>query len=205
VASGHIDLVRGTLAVQGKRFAIERGIVTFTGDPANPTVVVTASWDAPDGTHVYADYAGTVRAGKLTLRSDPPHTQDEIVALILFGTTEGPASSGNGGSSFASAAAGAGGGIVTQPLNKALDQLTHADIRTRVDTSGAAAKSEVEVQIAKNISAQVAYVLGLPPPGTEPDRTWLTLAWHFTAHWSLGFTVGDHGSTIFDALWRKRY
>ena len=39
----------------------------------------------------------------------------------------------------------------------------------------------------------------------EPDRTWLTLAWYATAHWSFDFTVGDHGSTIVDALWERRY
>ena len=92
------------------------------------------------------------------------------------------------------------------PLGRCpLEQLTHVDIKTRVDTSGSTAKSEVQVQIAKHIWAQVAYVLGLPPPGTEPDRTWLTLAWYATAHWSFDFTVGDHGSTIVDALWERRY
>ena len=61
------------------------------------------------------------------------------------------------------------------------------------------------MQISNAIRAQVAYVLGVPPPGAAPDRTWLTLAWHATARWSFDFTVGDHGSTLFDALWAKRY
>jgi translocation and assembly module TamB len=203
---GGVTLVRGTLEVEGKRFDIEHGIVTFTGEPDNPTLVVTATWDAADGTHVIADYVGPLKSGKLTLHADPPRTQDEIVALIVFGSTEGlTPSSGSGGNGMTTTAIAEGASFATQPLNKAIDQLTHLDVRARIDTSGAAAKSEVEVQIAKGISAQVAYVFGLPPPGTAPDLTWLTLACRVSTHWSLDFTVGDHGSSIIDALWRVRY
>jgi hypothetical protein len=43
----------------------------------------------PSGYTVYADYSGTVKAGKLTLHSEPQLTQTEIVSLLLFGTPEG--------------------------------------------------------------------------------------------------------------------
>ncbi len=205
--TGQLHLTRGTIEVQGKRFVIEQGIVTFVGSPTNPILVVAAGWDAPDGTHVIARYVGPLDGGKLTLSSEPARTEDEIVALLVFGRADGatPSSGGNTTDAVTSQAVSSGASFATQPLNKALDQLTHIDIRTRVDTSGSVAKSELEVQIAKQVSAQVAYVLGLPPPGTEPDRTYLTLSWHVSAHWSLDFTVGDHGTSIVDALWKKRY
>ncbi|HEY1956374.1 MAG TPA: translocation/assembly module TamB domain-containing protein [Polyangiaceae bacterium] len=203
---GNVDVSHGMIDIEGKRFSLEHGVVTFDGDPSNPLLAVTATWTASDRTKVFARYSGRASEGKLELSSDPPHTKDEIVALLVFGSTGGPAA-GSGGTTGAVAAATAVGGasFATQPFNKALEQLTHVDIKTRVDTSGSAAKSEVEVQIAKHIWAQIAYVLGLPPPGTEPDRTWLTLAWYATARWSFDFTVGDHGSTIVDALWERRY
>jgi translocation and assembly module TamB len=204
--TGSIRLVRGTLDVQGKRFEIERGLVTFVSEPSNPNLDVVAGWNAPDGSHVTAQYLGAVKDGRLVLSSDPPHTQDEIVALLVFGSANGPTpSTGSSGENLAAKAISTGASFATQPFNKALEQLTHVDVKVRIDTSSTAAKSEVEVQIAKNISAQVAYVIGIPPPGADPDLTWLTLAWHATAHWSFDFTIGDHGSTIVDSMWHLRY
>ena len=52
-------------------------------------MVVTAGWTAPDGTRVYADFQGPLKTGKVKLRSEPPRPQNEVLALILFGTAEG--------------------------------------------------------------------------------------------------------------------
>jgi autotransporter translocation and assembly factor TamB len=52
---------------------------------------------------------------------------------------------------------------------------------------------------------QLAIVLGIPPPGTNPDSTLLTVDWRFLRKWSLASTLGDKGTTIFDVLWQKRY
>src|ERR1019366_6818351 len=88
--TGQFKLMDGKLDVQGKQFDIQQGgTITFQGDdPSNPYVDVTASWSAPDGTVVYADFNGPVKTGKLTLRSEPQKTQSEILSLILFGTTD---------------------------------------------------------------------------------------------------------------------
>jgi translocation and assembly module TamB len=205
--TGQVLIPRGTIDIQGKRFTIERGEATFTGDPSNPTIFLSATWDAPDGSHVVAQYTGPVQNGKLTLQSDPPHTQDEIVSLLVFGSADGPVSSGGSAASgAATTAVGTGASLATQPINKAISQLTRLDIKTRVDSGSASgSRSEVEVQLARAVSVQIAYVLGLPPPGTDPDRTWLTLLFHFTARWSLDFTMGDHGSSIVEMLWHYRY
>src|SRR6185295_3060048 len=55
---GKITLRSGFLDVQGKRFEIEKGTITFDGESDNPQVVVTAGWTAPEGTRVYADFVG---------------------------------------------------------------------------------------------------------------------------------------------------
>ncbi len=70
----------GTLQVRGRSFAVDSGTVTFVGvDPANPEVVVKASWKAPDGTVVYANFTGPLKTGKVTLTSDPQLPQQEII------------------------------------------------------------------------------------------------------------------------------
>jgi autotransporter translocation and assembly factor TamB len=178
--------------------------VTFNGDPQNPIVLVTASWLAPDGTLVFADYTGPLQTGKVTLRSEPTRPHNEIVSLLVFGTADGP-SSGGPGTDTQTKAIGAGAAYAAQPFNKAIDQATHLDIVTRVDTTSQNPKPEVEVQIAKDVSAMVAVVLGVPSPGDNPDLYWLTLAWRLRAKWTLEAKVGDRGSSIIDLFWQHRY
>lgn len=209
--SGQVRLTRGSIDVQGKTFELERGTVTFVeADPSNPQVVLTAGWSAPDGTRVYADFVGPLKTGKVTLRSEPARPQNEILALILFGTTD---DQNSGGSQQASTVAAAAGGVATQPLNQALGGVNHAldklglagGISTKVDTSTPNPRPEVEVQIARDISLQVAWVLGAPPPGTNPDTTLVTLDWRFLRKWALETTVGDQGTSIVDVVWQHRY
>jgi translocation and assembly module TamB len=196
--SGQIRLVRGTLDVQGKPFEIEKGTVAFVeADPANPQVVLSAGWTAPDGTRVYASFVGPLKTGKVTLRSEPARPQNEILALILFGTTD----QSSGANPQSNSVAAAAGGVATQPLNHALGGVNQAldkmglagGISTKVDTSTPNPRPEVQVQIARDISLQVAWVLGSPPPGTNPDTTLVTLDWRFLRKWALETTVGDAG------------
>ncbi|APR86560.1 Hypothetical protein A7982_11909 [Minicystis rosea] len=208
--SGRIRVTRGRLELQGKQFTIDRGEVSFVGDdPADPIVFATASWDAPDGTRVYADFSGHVSTGKLALRSEPALAQEEILALLLFGSTSGSLGSEPPPGRAESAgvkAAGMAGGVVTQGLNKALSGITAADISTRVDTSDAQSpRPELSVQISRRVSARIGYKLGVPAPGDNPDRTELTLDWRFVRDVSLTAVVGDQGSTALDLLWRRRY
>jgi translocation and assembly module TamB len=208
--TGVINLERGKLELQGKVFTIDRATVSFVGpDPANPLITATAYWDAPDATRVFADFSGRVSSGKLQLRAEPSLTQDEILALILFGSMDGslgaqpPAGQAE---STGVKAAGLAGSVVTEGLNKAISGITSVDISTRVDTSKADnPRPELAVQISKKVSARLGYKLGVPAPGENPDRTELTLDWRFIRNWSLVAVVGDQGSTALDVVWRFRY
>ncbi len=210
--TGQIQISRGTIDVNGKPFEIENGTVTFTGDdPGNPQVVLTAGWTAADGTRVYADFSGPLKNGKVTLRSDPqlPGGENDIRALLLFGTTESDTTAGQ----QAAPVAGAAGGVATQPINRALSGVNRAldkfglagGISAKIDTSQANPRPEVEVQIARDISLQVAYVLGVPVPGANPDTYYATLNWRFLRAWSLEATRGDQGTSILDLIWQHRY
>jgi translocation and assembly module TamB len=212
--SGQVRMTRGSIDVYGKPFALDRGTVSFVGtDPTNPQIVLTASWQAPDGiTRVYADFVGPLKTGKVRLRSEPSKPQSEILSLVLFGTEDQATSSPSGTPTQVSPAAAAAGGAATQPINKALSGVDRAlenlglggGIMTKIDTSKINVRPEVEVQIARDISLQVAWVLGVPPPA-NPDSTLVTLDWHFLRKWSLETTVGDAGTSILDLVWQHRY
>ncbi|MFO0614133.1 MAG: translocation/assembly module TamB domain-containing protein [Polyangiaceae bacterium] len=207
--TGAIRVTRGKLELEGRVFTIDRGEVSFTGgDPSNPWVAATAHWDSPNKTRVYADFTGTPTAGKLTLRSDPALSQDEILSLVLTGTPNGqigasapPGQEENTGVQ----AVGMAGGVVTEGLNKILSGFT-SSVTTRIDSSDANnPQPQVVVQITKNISASLGYKLGVPAPGDNPDRAELTLDWRFVKNWNLTAAVGDQGSTALDVEWRYHY
>jgi translocation and assembly module TamB len=210
--TGQIHLEKGGLLnVEGKNFEVESGTVTFSGgDPANPELVVKAAWAAPDGTVVSADFVGPLKTGKVMLSSEPTLPKQEIVELLLYGTTSGqqaqtPPSDTNGTLATENTAIATAGGEAAQPLNHALNELGLGAVRAKVDTASVNPRPEVEVQIAKGISVQLAYVLGVPPPGVNPDTTLVSLDWRFLSKWSLESTVGNLGTTIFDLLWQSRY
>lgn len=213
--AGQILITRGKLDVKGKAFEIQKGVVTFGEDPSNPVVSITAMWVAPDGTRVYVDVNGAAKSltkrGKsdpIQLRSEPSRSKNEILALIIFGTASGsaatpyaqkPASAGSQAGTFV-------GGAATEGLTEGLDDLTGIEATAKIDTSNSAnPRPEVEVQISRDISLQVAVVLGTIPPGTNFDRTYATVAWRFITNWSLELTRGDRGSSFADVIWEHRY
>src|SRR6185312_14299473 len=180
--------------------------VTFAtnGEPSNPQVVLTAGWTAPDGTRVYADFTGPLKTGKVTLRSEPARSQNEILALLLYGTADNATAANQLG--------GAAGGATAQPLsqaltgvNRALENIGVSNLTAKIDTSQATPRSDVSVQIAQDISLQVAVALGVPPPGQNQDTALITVAWQFLRRWSLETTVGTAGTSILDLVWQYRY
>jgi len=201
--TGQINVKGGTLDVSGKRFDIENGTVTFTDDASNPTVSATARWDAPAGYSVYATYTGTAKKGSLELRAEPPLSQEEILNLILFGTPEGSVTSGSGDT--ATSAVGVAGGTATKGINRALSDFTHLDIQARIDTSTGDSRPELMVPVNKFVSARLTRAVGEPPPGTSPDRTFVTLELRLKRFWVLSAMFGDRGASALDLIWRMHY
>jgi translocation and assembly module TamB len=207
--AGSVQLVSGSLDLQGKKFAIERGTVTFDPqDPANPTVLATASWTAKDRTRVIADFVGPVKTGKVTLRSEPARPQSELLQLIVFGAADGfnaAPSVGQKPGATTRAAAAFGGNALAQGLDSALDGLTGLTTQTRIDTTSANnPRPELEVQVARDIWLKFAYVLGTPPIH-EPDKSLGSVVVRFAPNWTLSTTVGDRGKATMDTVWQYRY
>jgi translocation and assembly module TamB len=212
-AAGQIRIPSGSLDVEGKTFKIEQGTVTFVDDPSNPQIVLSASWVAGDGTTVYAEFVGPLKTGKVTLRSEPALGKDQILALLLYGTPDQDSGGATQGQQQLGAAGGVAGNAASEKLNRALGGVNQAldgiglqgGISTKLDTSQTTPRPEVEVQIARDISLQVAWVLGVPPPGSNPDTHLFTVSWRFLRQWQLETTVGDAGTSILDLVWQHRY
>lgn len=208
--SGQIAVKSGKVDVQGKKFEIEKGTITFQSeDTSNPIIVATAGWTADDGSRVYADFVGPLKTGKVTLRSDPPRPRNEILAMILFGTADGanapPPPPGRAPDGTTKAAASLGGGFAAQGLTEAMDDLTGIEATARINTTRSANPApEIEVQIARTVSLAFSHILGTPPL-SQPDTNLAIVEWRFRRNWSLEATFGDRGKVQTDAIWTKRY
>jgi translocation and assembly module TamB len=203
---GEITLRGGKLDVNGKTFDIESGTVAFSGtDTSDPTITATARWDSPAGYTVYADYSGTVKAGKLTLHSEPQLTQTEIVSLLLFGMPEGSLGASDNGGGAAATAVGVAGDTATKGFNRVMSDFTNLDVSARIDTSTGSARPELVVQVTPKLTTRVTRAVGEPSPGQSPDRTFLTLELRLQRAWALSAIVGDRGASSLDLIWRKRY
>lgn len=210
VLTGQIEAKGGKVNVQGKTFEIDRGTVTFQAeDASNPIVVLSAEWEADDGSEIFAEFVGPLKTGKMALRSVPPRPRNEVLAIILFGTADGanapPPPGGGGTSATTKAAVGLGGGLAAQGLTEALDDIAGIKATAKVDTTRARNPAPgIEVQLTRRLSIGFARVLGTPPL-SEPDVNLATIDWRFRSNWSIATTFGDRGLIQSDAVWQKRY
>lgn len=82
--TGQADVVRGDADLAGRRFIFDSGRLRFNGDPMDADLDFRATRETADLIAVIL-VNGTPRAPRITLESQPPLPQDEILARVLFG------------------------------------------------------------------------------------------------------------------------
>jgi translocation and assembly module TamB len=83
--TGNLQVVRGTFSFAGKRFTLDRGVVTFEGGAlSDPTLNISASTTVNDITAVI-NITGTGQHPQIEFTSDPALPQDEVLSRLLFG------------------------------------------------------------------------------------------------------------------------
>src|SRR5262249_20240149 len=156
-------------------FRVEQGVVRFSGDdPSDPALDIDAVYEGTDisGIRINVHVGGTAKDVKLELTSSPPKSQNEILAILVFGevppgtSMDGPsAQRGQGwGAAAGPAAVAVGGAVLTQGLNQLLSQ-SIIPIRASVSsTSGAAS-----VQVSERIRVEYIRQLGATQYGRPQD------------------------------------
>jgi translocation and assembly module TamB len=205
--TGQITLRQGgTIDVQGRKFVVDHGTVSFArgADPADPIVIAAAYWDAPDRTRIWVEFNGPLKSGKLTLRSEPPFSKNEILSILLFGRADpNQGRAGDARPSDAQAATDMGTGLASSGLNQALGDLDE-DFELEQDrTSANRTRTKLGYRLRRNLKVQIGYAAGFSQ--REPDTTYLFLEWQFVPQWSLIGTRGDRGTSILDVLFQHRY
>jgi autotransporter translocation and assembly factor TamB len=135
VLIGTIETVRGTYDFQGRRFQVLRdGSITFRGDtPIDPALNVTAE-RVISGIVAHVTVTGTMREPELTLSSQPPLDQTDILSLIVFNQPANQLGQGQA-TNLGERAAQMAGGFVVSPIADTLGRALNVDI-FELDPSG---------------------------------------------------------------------
>jgi autotransporter translocation and assembly factor TamB len=151
---GKANTVRGFYEFQGRRFTIQRdGQIQFDGLPViNPTIDMIAERLIPNtGVTARVHVTGTARAPQITLSSDPPLDEADILSLIVFNRSVNELGSGER-SALAETAGGIASGFVASSLGRSIGKALDVDLFEITTTDPVTGETAGGVTLGKQIS-----------------------------------------------------
>ena len=127
---GTVQTVRGTYEFQGRRFNLDRGgRIRFVGETEiNPFLDISATRVIPNtGVEAKVTITGTVKQPELSLSSNPPLEESDILALIVFNRPVNELGTGER-SSLAATAGGIATGFIAAPLGESIGRALDLDL-----------------------------------------------------------------------------
>jgi translocation and assembly module TamB len=209
---GRVNIVEGDVFFNGTKYRLERGDITFN----NPLVIEPAvnielsarvqNYDLSVGLH------GTLSGGRglaLTYRSDPPLSNDDIIALLAFGRTQNqdlnPAGQTGQSTTGASSASNA---VLGEALNAAVGSRVErlfGGSRVRFDPqfigqtgNNTSTRVTVEQQVSNNITFTYGTSL------TQSTETVIQVEYNIDKNLSIVAVRDQNGVLSFDVSIRRR-
>lgn len=154
VLLGVVNTVRGTYSYQGRQFDIARdGQIVFRGgSEIDPRLDITAE-RVIQGVEARVRIQGTAQQPELSLSSNPPLDQGDILALIVFNQPMNQLGTGQQ-NSLAERAGGIAAGLVVSPLAQALGSTLDLD-QFEVQTTDPSGRVNPAVVIGQQVSQDV--------------------------------------------------
>jgi len=151
VLLGTINTVRGIYSYQGRRFDLLRdGQINFRGaEEIDPRLDITAQRQI-QGVEARVRIQGTARKPTLSLSSNPPLDEGDILALIVFNQPINQLATGQQ-SSLAEKAGGIAAGFVVSPLAEALGSTLDLD-QFEVETTDPTGRVNPAVVIGQQVT-----------------------------------------------------
>jgi translocation and assembly module TamB len=150
---GTVDIVRGSYSFQGRRFDISRGSeVRFRGlTPIDPALNLTAERDIT-GVTAQVRVVGTLSRPELTLTSNPPLDEGDVLSLIMFNRSVNRLGDAEK-VSLAETAGALAAGSITSPITASVARALDLDIFdiTPTDVSGGGATVTVGRQVSERL------------------------------------------------------
>jgi translocation and assembly module TamB len=201
VLAGSVETVRGWVAVQGRKFQLERGAVTFSGGtPIDPNLDIIARYTLPDYlVDVVID--GTIASPTVAFKSDPALEQADILSLLVFGKPAN-ALSDSQKTSLQSQAVQALVGTVATDLRQALaEQLGIENLELDVGDDPSQSKIGIGKYLAPGVFVSTSQQFG----GGNIQGRDVTIEYQLNENWQLKASSTARGNNGVDILWKKKY
>lgn len=197
--TGEINTVRGWYSFQGKTFTIEDGRVTFTGSDFDPVIELTAAHTAGDYT-VRVKVGGHLTKPTLTLESDPPLDQADVLSVLLFGKPTSELSQ-NESAGLREQAIGVASSYVAGQLRQSVADALGVD--TLQFESGSEGLQGSSVSLGKYVAPDVFVSLAhrFARQGVQEIR----IEYRVTPRWSIESSSDTLGDSGIDVFWKSRY
>jgi translocation and assembly module TamB len=199
VLSGMITIVRGFAGVYGKRFVIQQGQVTFTGDPEiNPLLDITVN-------HTVSNYVVTIhvegkaRKPEITFSSVPELPQSDILSLLIVGKTMDRLTSSEQ-QNLSSQLGGAAGSMIAGQLQEVIGGALGLDTLT---IGAGESFGSGSVSIGQYVTQDIfmSYEFGMGKGGGNR----VGVEYSITPQLKLKGSTTDNGASAVDFLWRRDY
>ena len=198
--TGRIDVVRGSLVFQGRRFQLSRGAIQFTGGgEINPSLDIEAEYKLPDY-QVNAVLGGTAQKPALTLSSDPRLDQADILAVLLFGKPINSLDQNQRGS-VQQSALNITSGFVAGQLANSVSQALGLD-RLGLDV-GEVNASGGQIGFGRYVGSNTYFSVSQELSGQRGEN--VSLDYQFAPDWKISTSRSSTGSNGIDVIWQKRY
>jgi translocation and assembly module TamB len=198
--AGDIELPRGWVGFQGRRFELDQGKITFTGGTKiNPRLDIVAQYEHEDYL-IDAVVSGTGDEPSLDLRSDPALEQADILAVLLFGKPASALGKGeqvNLQQQAVSLTSGYAASTIGRSVSDALglDELG-LDL-SDVDFSGG------QVAFGRNLNRKTRISASQSVGGKAGQE--VAIDYEISPDIDFRTTTSSKGSSGADIIWRKRY
>ena len=155
IINGRASVSEGEVIFRGKSFPVTRGVVDFLDptkiDPELDILSTTTirTWE------VSLSVTGSLNELKLTLSSNPPLPENDILSLIIFGRTNSELTTGRGGGSATTQQMLAG--LMATALGDEVKKTTGVDI-LEVDTGARTdddSADRIQVTVGKNLTSRI--------------------------------------------------
>jgi translocation and assembly module TamB len=196
---GPINLLRGWYAFQGRRFEVRQGVVWFSGEvPPRPSIDVVAEHRAGEYT-VQVHIDGWIDKPRLTLSSEPPLDQGDVLAVLLFGKPSRSLGRTEGQKLQQNAVALASGYVMPELQASVMDTLGLSSLEVSMPDGtepgrvgvGRYVTSDIFVSVAQEFGARASQVL--------------SVEYGLTPRISVRGTTSTRGSGGIDFFWSRRY
>jgi autotransporter translocation and assembly factor TamB len=200
--SGSIDTVRGWVAVQGRKFTLQKGNITFSGEtPIDPSLDIIARYTLSEYL-VDVVISGTGTQPSILFKSEPALEQADILSLLVFGRPANALSSQEK-VSLQSRALQAVAGSVAADLSRSIAEQLGVD-NIEFDVGGNPSQSKVGIgkYVAPGVFVSTSQQLGGNSQGQGQE---VSIEYQLNDNWQLKASTTARGNNGVDILWKKKY